>query len=216
MERCADAPMITCPYALVDRNGFEAAIFAVVDPDLLSNVGMLNASWHNVRNPRWDTAAQVTAADFALLQTLEFCNADEACRKAPKILMAQMSYARATQLLGSGQFSKVFDVVLTEASKEHDSGTLETKYQGDTPRFALTPPDPGSDDTLLEIVPRVYVATIKKSQPSTAMDRSACLSAKPDAGACWSLRNTPAPSETRLASHAPPNPPPALAKGPDH
>ena len=182
MANCDERKSVPCPYALVPEKkdaGMQVAIFGVVDPDLLSNVGMLNASWLN-SNPAWDTAAQVTAPDYALLQTLELCNASEKCRQAPKILMAQMSYARAKQLISNSNFSGVFDVVVTQASAEHDTGRIEARYQGKTPRFALTPPVPITNDSITDariqnavlndgrqlsmsvFTPQVYVATIHK------------------------------------------------------
>jgi hypothetical protein len=199
MEKCSAAPAITCPYALVDKGGFKLAIFAVVDADLLSNVGMLNDSWWNDgnlrgsaqrRKSRWDTAAQVTMPDFALLQTLDLCNSDDACRRAPKILMAQMSYARATQFLANAQFNKVFDAVVTQASKEHDTGTMKKEYQGKMPRFALTPPEPMSDDPKPQFMPLVYVATIKKDKAPLTKVRQTCLLTTPNSGPCWSVENT--------------------------
>lgn len=191
MDACAHNPALACPYALVDHGGVQVAIFAVVDPDLLSNVGMLNAGWFNDANRGWDTAVQVTAPDYALLQTLDLCNATEECRNAPKILMAQMSYARAKQLISNSNFNSVFDVVVTQASPEHDTGMIEAHYQGKTPRFALTPPEPITPDSLTgclvkdatvcpatarslpSFTPQVYVATIEKSEPPRVVPRPA-------------------------------------------
>ena len=207
MVSCEAEPSIPCPYALVPSgpadHQVKVAIFAVVDPDLLSNVGMLNASWLN-NNKRWDTAAQVTAPDYALLQTLELCNASQACREAPKILLAQMSYARATQLISNSNFNNVFAAVITQASSEHDTGINETKYQGSTPRFALTPPLPISAVTITDdkrtqsavfnggrplagsvFVPQVYVATIKReSSPTIDPANPAAGPSRPPTSAC--------------------------------
>src|SRR5271157_1326159 len=47
---CADMTDTPCPYLLVRWKGETVAVFGVVDPDLLTNVGMLNTSWLNKRN----------------------------------------------------------------------------------------------------------------------------------------------------------------------
>jgi hypothetical protein len=208
MASCAQDSSVQCPYALVKRGDFNLAVFGVIDPDVLSNVGMLNTGWLNIRNKRWDTLVQITAPDYALSQTLEFCNASEECRSAPKILMAQMSYARATQLISNSSFSSVFDVVLTQASPEHDTGTIEANYQGKAPRFALTPPNPMSTDTdpnaptlpYTAVVPQVYVATVTKDQfdpKNTTKARQTCRPSapKPDDLPCWTISNVSARGE---------------------
>jgi hypothetical protein len=188
MAACGEAS-IECPYALIARGNLKVAIFAVVDPDLLSNVGMLNTSWRNTRSRTWDTVTQITAPDYALLQTLDLCYASDECRNAPKVLMAQMSYARATQLISNSSFNGVFDVVVTQASPEHDTGSIETRYQGKMPRFALTPPEPLSTDSVTGALtrdgrlaqgqslsmsvftPQVYVATVTKKKAAQAPNR---------------------------------------------
>lgn len=183
---CKEGSKLPCPYALVNRDGLQVAVFAVIDPDLLSNIGMLNTVWWN-RDQAWDTAVQVTAPDYALLQVLELCNASDDCRTAPKVLMAQMSYARATQLVANSNFSDKFDVVVTQSSPEHDTGNIAMTYQGTTPRFALTPPlsvppaeqaqgtwstdatqAQGRRMSISVFEPQVYVATIKKEEAPKA------------------------------------------------
>ena len=103
LEYCkSDLKNFPCPFALITRGKFTVAVFGVVGPDLLSNVGMLNTGWLNNGNRgKWDTLTQVTAPDYALLQAIDSCNSIEDCRTAPKVLMAQMSYARASQLISS-------------------------------------------------------------------------------------------------------------------
>lgn len=237
MAKCADAAEIPCPYYLVPRGQLSIAIFGVVDPDLLSNVGMLNASWLN-KNPKWDTSAQVTAPDYALLQTLELCYTDDNCREAPKVLMAQMSYARATQLIANSNFNGVFDVVITQASADHDTGIIHNQYQGTTPRFTLTPPESLSTDSMSAPVftPQVYVATIEKKSAPTAperydddamYERQTChanpktpspIPASPsdahDFGPCWSIRNTTARYDISIATNRDVYPPSDLKKLP--
>jgi len=189
----------------------------VVDPDLLSNVGMLNTGWLNKKNEKWDTVVQITAPDYALLQTLDLCNVSEECRTAPKILMAQMSYARATQLISSSKFRGVFDVVITQASPEHDTGSVEKRYQGKMPRFVLTPPQPISTDSVTDdltqpanlaqgrirsmsfFTPQVYVATIHKEKPPQVAAPNA------QAGTSVALRQTCQASPPSPTTPPPPN-----------
>jgi hypothetical protein len=193
---CKGNSNYSCPYAWAGNDKLKLAVFGVVDPDLLSNVGMLNTVWWN-HNTAWDTAVQVTAADYALLQTLELCNASDECRKAPKVLMAQMSYARATQLLANSSFSGVFDAVVTQASAEHDTGNVTKTYQGAAPRFALTPPVPTSTDQVQGswtrdaglpdgkamsqqvFTPQVYVATIGRTNAPVARTLDDAAKSKP-------------------------------------
>jgi len=223
MAACEQEPSIQCPYALVQGGKLKVAIFAVVDPDLLSNIGMLNTGWLN-KNKKWDTVVQITAPDYALLQALDLCYVSDECRNAPKILMAQMSYARATQLISNSSFNGIFDVVITQASPEHDTGNIENRYQGKMPRFVLTPPQPISPD-LSFFTPQVYVATITKEKPpqvapadaqvaTSVASRQTCQASPPkpttqqpgittlpsspqphDFDPCWSLRNTTARSD---------------------
>src|SRR5262249_17943180 len=58
---------LTTPYELVETQGLRVAIFGVVDPDLLTNVGLVNDAWLNT-NHRLDTAVQVAPADYTLQQ----------------------------------------------------------------------------------------------------------------------------------------------------
>ncbi len=181
-----------CPFALVKREGSTVAVFGVVDPDLLSNVGMLNTNWLN-KHGQWDTATRVTAPDYALLQTLELCNSMESCRTAPKVLMAQMSPSRASQLISASAFPKFFDVVITQASLEHDTGAQNGAFRGDAPRFILTPPfSTGKDKTFKA---SVYFAKLSKETPPTCALRSVeelqCAAEKDKPAVEWSLSNQP-------------------------
>lgn len=183
---CEVQVSLPSPYALIKRKDGEltVAVFSVVDPDLLSNVGLLNTSWLN-DNAKWDTKVQVTAPDYALLQALDLCNSSKECRDAPKVLLAQMSYARASQLIATGDFGEIFDAVVTQASPEHDTGDVDIKFTGKTPRFVLSPP----------FSPQVYRATISKVALSKSTGK------KPPS--LWTLRNSVPPAPTQLRTHAP-------------
>ncbi len=80
------------------------AVFGVVDPDLLKNVGRINYAYWNDQ-PNLNTAVTVAAPDYSLRQALELCNTTENCRNAHKILMAQMSRAKAEPTHGSPRLS---------------------------------------------------------------------------------------------------------------
>jgi hypothetical protein len=133
------------PYALLHSTQMDLAVFGVVDPDLLSNVGLLNYGWLNDKD-RWDTVAKVVSADYAIKQALEACNRDAACRGAHKVVMAQMSYAKAAQLIT--KFKEVFDAVISQADAQHNTGnrviTAGPDESGNEPEspFLLTPPEP--------------------------------------------------------------------------
>jgi len=189
-DQMTDTP---CPYLLVNRDGGTVAVFGVVDPDLLTNVGMLNTSWLNTRR-KWDTQTQVAAPDYALKQTLELCNASEACRTAPKVLMAQMSYARASHLVAAGPFASAFDVVISQASLEHYTGAVKTSVTGNAPRFVLTPPWPmGEPPNTSVFVPQVYAATISRITTSWTLENETPKKKKEPAEAAKLVSSPKAP-----------------------
>jgi len=171
------------PYIMVDG----VAVFGVVDADLLSNVGLLNAGWRNEKSSL-DTMTKVAPPDYALKQALEQCAADPACQPAPKVLMAQMSYARAAQLatrmsIRSGDpspasFEPAFDVVISQADSLHSTGKRDftesptnaqaTLHPQSPSQFVLTPPEPFSMDANYRVAkptftPQVSRAMIGKS-----------------------------------------------------
>jgi hypothetical protein len=151
------------PYALLSSKDVTLAVFGVVDPDLLSNVGLLNYGWLNKTHR--DTVAKVVPADYAIKQALEMCNLDAKCRDAHKVVMAQMSYAKAAQLIP--QFKDVFDAVLSQADARHNTGnrviTVSPDELGNDPEspFLLTPPEPFSDaPTIPTFTPKISSARI--------------------------------------------------------
>lgn len=191
------------PCAVIKTSGGKVAVFGVVDPDLLSNVGLLNYGWLN-KNHRNDTVASVAAADFTLKQVLELCNVTEECRQAPKVLMAQMPYGKAAQLIT--QLGDMFDVVLSQADQGHSTGMRDitirpspspwTKTGQDCgkdllPQFVITPPEPFSydpDPTVMKPIPAftpvVSLATITKKTGECSLHSEvkfgAPLTAKPE------------------------------------
>jgi hypothetical protein len=153
------------PLAVVSHGSERVAILGVVDPDLLANVGMLNASWLNTHKS-FDTSTAVIAPDSAIEQTLELCNSDEACRALPKLLLAQMSQARASQLLA--HFGSEIDVVISEADPSHPPMISNVEVNESEPRFVLTPPVPFTNS---QRTPRlktaVFSARVQKIAPGS-------------------------------------------------
>jgi hypothetical protein len=154
------------PFVVVGPAGgpTHVAVFGVVDPNLLLNVGMLNASWYNAKD-HLNSVVQVAGADYSLLQALDLCNQREDCRTASKVLMAQMSRAQAAQLISSKELTSVFDAVITQADRAGRTGyrTLTTSScSTEGPQFILTPADPG-EATVPRLNPSVYRATITKA-----------------------------------------------------
>ena len=145
-----NSPEAGKPYVMTTGG---VAVFGIVDADLLSNVGLLNSGWNNVKDSQ-DTVTKVAAPDYALKQALELCATEEACEAAPKVLMAQMSYARATQLIA--QMRRTFDVVLSQADGYHNTegrhlteeptAAQTAQMTKPAPMFVLTPPEPFSLD----------------------------------------------------------------------
>jgi hypothetical protein len=138
-------------------------VFGLVDPDLLTNVGLLNTGWLN-ENHSYDTVTKVAPADFTLEQALESCDADEDCRTAPKVVMAQMSYAKAAQLIS--RFDGKFDLVISQADQDHQTGTSHITKAGAGPdafpKFILTPEIPYHPDAdeAAHLPPERFVASI--------------------------------------------------------
>jgi hypothetical protein len=133
------------PFKIVTSKDKSIAVFGVVDPDLLANVGLLNDSWLNTHH-RFDTAAKAAPADYTLLQALELCNRRSDCASAPKILLAQMPYAKAAQLVANSNFVKVFDIVISQADPDHYTAnrTVSITPSGGkiAAQFLVTPWDP--------------------------------------------------------------------------
>lgn len=105
------------PYAFADGNA--VAIFGVVDPSLLTEVGELDYSWRN-SDPAFSTQLAVGDPLEALSQVLQTCQADPACRNARKILLAHMPVAKAQRI--ATQLRGTFLAVVTQADADDASG----------------------------------------------------------------------------------------------
>ena len=137
---------IRMPYELVGAGTQRIAVFGVIDPDLLSNVGLVNYGWLN-NSHALDTVVKVAPADSTLKQALDLCNSQDDCRKARKVVMAQMSWAKAGQLIA--RFGDQFDLAISQADDDHDTG--DRKVTSPTPaktrpRLLITPPNPAVPD----------------------------------------------------------------------
>ncbi len=222
------------PYTIV---GGKIAVFGIVDADLLTNVGLLNSGWLNDDHGR-DTVTKVAPPDYSLKQALEQCAADDRCRPVPKVLMAQMSYAKAAQLVA--QMSDTFDVVISQADQIHNTGERDltdqpsaaqsTLHRRPASMFVLTPPEPFSLDTDPTVAhpeptftPQVSRATIVKTETKWELHNSV-KAAAPERQSLPVCPGVPSltlrtASETALlslkAQNVPPPPPPPLAVAPD-
>lgn len=129
------------PWQLVTdpASGTSVAVFGVVAPDLLGLVGLLNSAWEN-DNKTLDTITTVIDPEAALRQSLDYCDQVPACKTAPKVLMAQLIPARATQLFS--RFHARFQAVVTEADSTQYTGDGTDQHRSTNPRFVLVPPDP--------------------------------------------------------------------------
>jgi hypothetical protein len=107
------------PYVLVEpptgSHSPAIAIFGVLDPALIGYIGEFNSTYLNA-NREFDTRLQITDPVEALRQIVGLCEADQSCRSARKVLLAQMPLYKAMQLA-----NKIagFDLVLTQADSDH-------------------------------------------------------------------------------------------------
>lgn len=120
------------PYAIANHR--TTAIFGLVDPSLLSEVGELNYSWRN-SNPEFETKLQVSDPLDALSQVLQTCEADPACRGTRKILVAQMPLSKAQRI--AAQLRGAFDALITQA--DPDSSTRDFTIVDRAPARTLAP-----------------------------------------------------------------------------
>jgi hypothetical protein len=168
---------IRLPFQVVQSPGLTIAVFGVVDPDLLSNVGLTNYSWLN-NNGALDTAIKVAPADYTLRQALELCNARDECRRARKIVMAQMSWAKAGQLIA--RFGEQLDLAISQADDDHDTGNQEASGQAPAktgPRLLITPPNPAPAGA--PFTPKVSSLTFSTRTTPGSYEK----------GVVWSLHN---------------------------
>ncbi len=125
------------PYAIANHSSI--AIFGVVDPDLLTEVGGLNYTWRN-SDPGFETRLQVSDPLEALSQVRQTCDADPECRGKRQILLAEMPLSKAQRI--SIQLRGKFDAVITQAdydSATGDSTVTDRAAQSDLPPLVLVP-----------------------------------------------------------------------------
>jgi hypothetical protein len=151
------------------------AIFGVLDSAIEQNVGMLNSAWLN-RDHSLDTSLEFVPPDSALSQLLQKCAEDSKCVSARKVLLAQMAQPKAAQLFAA--FPSVFDLTISEADYEHDTGneTQQRQVRPDAPDgrktgFLVTPrapfePIPTSSGNPL--VPHLAIANIQAAVTKVA------------------------------------------------
>jgi hypothetical protein len=106
------------------------AVFGVVDPDLPKSVGLVNYSWLNddkawtifpFHKTKYDTKVDAVDPKLALDQDLQTCAIDTVCNKARKVLLAQMSPAKARAL--ASQYAGTFDLVVAQADALQHTST---------------------------------------------------------------------------------------------
>ena len=129
------------PYVKKTVGDQKVAVFGVLDQDFREHIGALNYRWDNA-NQRWDTSVVVADPVRSLEQLLQFCELDEQCRDARKILLAQMPADRAA-LLGV-RFAKTFELIIAQTDNKHATGeqTLTQRSAGDPdfrPTFLAVP-----------------------------------------------------------------------------
>jgi hypothetical protein len=108
------------PYVIIDDR---AAVFGVVDPELSSQVGILNFGWQNDAENLTSRVSAEDPAD-ALRQQLEYFERQHHDFKGLKILLAQISPQHAKKL--AAKFPE-FQIVVSEADLEQ--GTSEAEMQ---------------------------------------------------------------------------------------
>ncbi len=189
LENINDWSAVPAPYATKRIGGEKVAVFGVVDPEFGEHIGELNRGWVNA-NRRWDTSLLVADPLRSLEQLLQFCELDEDCRGARKILLAQMPPEKAA-LLGV-RLPKTFELVIAQADNQHatDAQTLTRRSATDSdfrPTFLVVPArmHQESRPDLLEV--RIQKAALTRS-------------ASPPAGHVseWSLDHTLSVGTVRL------------------
>ena len=136
-DRPASSGTTPAPYYISTSGTIKIAVFGVMDQSLAGYIGQFNYSYLNL-NSKFDTKIKIADPIEALRQMLQLCGADEHCKGARKILLAQMPFYKASQLA-----TKIdgFDVVVAEADREHATG-VENSSRSVTERrhpYVLTP-----------------------------------------------------------------------------
>jgi hypothetical protein len=147
----ATTPPVTAPYAewpiadldpwLIKPVAFgspatQVAVFGVVDPDLPKSVGLVNYSWLNeekawtilpFHKTKYDTKVDAIDPKVALDQDLQTCATKNDCKNARKILLAQMSPAKAHAL--AAQYAGTFDLVVAQADALQHTSSEQIESQ---------------------------------------------------------------------------------------
>lgn len=136
------------------------AIFGVVDPSIGQPIGRLNDTWFSIRGDkpgaqfadtfREETDLQVSDPAEALGQVLQYFDEASDCKKAHRILLAQMAQPQAYELaarLAASHLEKPFELVIAQADPDRATGhrTL-TRYLGPD-EVAIPRPDGSSAAT---------------------------------------------------------------------
>ena len=120
-----------------DGQKFWVAVFGVVDPGLRAHIGKLNYSYlfRSDKTPNagsFDTDVQISDPLESLKQALQACAADDHCRTARKVLLAQM--ARSDALMLSARVNSLeelqrvppFELVVAQADDGQWTGDMDT------------------------------------------------------------------------------------------
>ena len=112
------------------------AVFGVVDANLAQLIGRLNYVWLDKKrgagdpkvDDRFETDVQVSDPADALKQAIEYCQADNQCKDARKVLLAQMPEASVYDVLASlkalgSKSTFKFDLVIVQADQDHAAGS---------------------------------------------------------------------------------------------
>jgi hypothetical protein len=169
------------PFVVRITGGVTVAVFGLLDPDEQANIGRLNYTWWNDKKEN-ETSAQISSPTDALSQALmrfelRYPNPDERKKMRP-ILLAQMSSAKAAQLLGNVQKPR-FELVVAETDPSNATPDAKAKRTLDddkaSPRFVVVPDQMYSNTTKPGAPPdspgslklQIRKATVERVSPKT-------------------------------------------------
>ena len=147
------------------------AVFGVVDPDVINNIGRLNYGWLN-HDPKSESVVEAIDPSVALKQLFDKCDADPVCKPARKVLLAQMPAFKASQLLAGMDFT--FDLVIAQTDPAHETGpttiskTTDPDSERDAdkkPPFIVTPGALYDSSHPGHLQLRVQTATVTRPSP---------------------------------------------------
>ena len=176
------------PYVRIRNQSL--AVFGILDPALLPQIGEMNYSWVNEEKDL-NTQVEIIDPREALMQLLQTCDADPDCRGARRILLAQMPPEDARRLADRlrGQFDSVISAS-DEAHATRDTLTLDRNVAADTRQPAvLTPASQffrGAPTTLQVTIQEARLdltsSTLEHRQPFSPNLHSGCVCAATQAG----------------------------------